>query len=1507
MGFYGNIIQNTNKTQFTFDKTYPNRSMMDMNANSDGIYIGRYVLVDYGIEGEIEPWTQLFINPNTGHFLFAPPDTSGDGEPVYFEETRALYTEDGSKGYYINRGEVIYVEDADGMKSFYMCNGSIKETIDKKDYIFATFEGPISQGSELNSNYTLNYNIDRQKYDPNNSGRGFDSTVWQKVYTDESGEKYVMIAELNSVVPTFDIAFDAPTMEPVVPHFDANSTDIYYRLHLQPQWGLRVRAAKPREAAADEATMKKTGYYDYKPVDYNALNYKWDMESDTKVKTYITKYDPASGRDITSEGNYDGAIYYNKAGFDPAVRSYNTTMEDEISIRPTGTSGQKYTVHKPGDLNPTEGYKIDTQEMVVMLPSLGNTISDLWDLAYGDWDYQRDENGELVLDEKGDKIIVYQDKRNMDVNWGNRYGLRMVKRAPDGNGFEYSPTKVSTLAGCINSVHDLMGAIIMDEHPTIDEALTNHIYYGNFEYDKNDPETADKEFYNSYYIKYPAYVYRPLTDEELEVLKNSNIKQNLTQFEARKYYYEGDNNYYLELSDKYADGINYYLNTDVESLFDQIELVSGFKAKSFYYQNDNLDYMCELNYEPDNKKTYYSITSLALSKITDIDNNKILYNPPEDHEITGEDNDGNTTYTGYFYFDKEKTEIANAAGYPNIKIYTKVTSGMPYSSEYSYFIGVNYTIESEVSVGGEVFETYNFTAVDDSGNINDYGKLTPITFVNFEPEDNEEEGIIADNFYEKVEDTENKVVNYIRLASKEDIKNNIDYYTIKPTEKANPTTPFYQSDVYYYKSEQGDYITATEDDKITGLEYFIKNDNEIYPVVATFYTPHKYYYENPILKGEYILDTNEKMTEGRDYYLREFAFVIEDKRGILQVGSKWNTNITNIPEDEDGERLVILGKQIESWQWKELTGFAKDMNTIHGLIVHLNYKLKSYDIGTRDTNSVQGCINIMNDIINTFGTLVPKEIMIVDEYGRMTSSPHTTDEWIGLEVNDDLLDPMIKVTHEFTPTTNDTHTVDLNADSSNTIELYVPDVDEKGHVVGSDTTTVTLPYGYKTIKVQNSDSVEEASTGIEVDGQIADNTQDTINFNASNKWIKIDNATEDVIKFGHVLSKAESNKQFGLAADTNIEDLNTDNTFEVPNFTLDEAGHVIDAQTHTVTIPENFAKIIVQGSSNQDTDSTSVTGTLEPDSLTDTLTIASGNKWIELKADETNDKFEILHYVKAFNKTSNPDVDYNSSGNTIELQQLSYDKAGHIIGEIGTKYTLPNNYQTVEILNNGIDNVNTLVATNGNLKANTVIDTVTFDTGNRWIQLIADTDNKNVKISHAGAGSAVATAGNTEAQTLEYGGTFTIPYVAYDNIGHITSSNTRVITMPITPAKNLLVDYASLVNENNILNASDTINGALAKLEKNILDNNSSNSTSLSDLDTKVNDNKTAIEDALGQEIDRATAAEEAIKNTIPSIPSRPTTPGYYILQVKDDGTAEWIVFDYTPPVEEETPEEPVV
>jgi hypothetical protein len=40
-----------------------------------------------------------------------------------------------------------------------------------------------------------------------------------------------MVAELNSVVPTFTISADAPTLAPIAPHFDEVSNNTYYELH----------------------------------------------------------------------------------------------------------------------------------------------------------------------------------------------------------------------------------------------------------------------------------------------------------------------------------------------------------------------------------------------------------------------------------------------------------------------------------------------------------------------------------------------------------------------------------------------------------------------------------------------------------------------------------------------------------------------------------------------------------------------------------------------------------------------------------------------------------------------------------------------------------------------------------------------------------------------------------------------------------------------------------------------------------------------------------------------------------------------------------------------------------------------------------------------------------------------------------------------------------------------------------------------------------------------------
>ena len=55
---YGNIT-NTARTQFQFDKIYPNKRAMEEHCDTDGIYAGRYILVEYDNEN-LDCFIQLY-------------------------------------------------------------------------------------------------------------------------------------------------------------------------------------------------------------------------------------------------------------------------------------------------------------------------------------------------------------------------------------------------------------------------------------------------------------------------------------------------------------------------------------------------------------------------------------------------------------------------------------------------------------------------------------------------------------------------------------------------------------------------------------------------------------------------------------------------------------------------------------------------------------------------------------------------------------------------------------------------------------------------------------------------------------------------------------------------------------------------------------------------------------------------------------------------------------------------------------------------------------------------------------------------------------------------------------------------------------------------------------------------------------------------------------------------------------------------------------------------------
>lgn len=656
MGFYGNIT-NTSRTTFQFDKIYPSRKDMDGKCTSDGVYNGRYVLVEYDTSLEDEAYLKDYYlvkqdsfgnqtnklystipagKPNDFHYLdidaaqvrltadelnagtkfmllpqghvitrksnevkFVAFKEDGTYTEIEFsrfielmtfpsEEERTAWNDkeliktetfdDNNIPYYGGFAEAAF--NANNAYWVYLVNGKCyytdevtnaswnqaneagtlaglvrpgrdyeynltSEMYQLSNFTYQEADGKvyvlIQEREEQEDNYTQNFNQDKEYY---GTSRGYDGTVWQKTFVNGI-EQYVMIAELNTVVPTFGVSSDAPSLLPINPHWGADSTNVYYELHWQPQWGLRVKAADNSlltpvldpsgKMITDNGDIQTNGNYG---KTFLRLNDGTVYPSDENV-TWSSYFDQTSeGQDMNNskielfynknKGQWDqnsanevpAAIYYNKNGLDSDVISYSSDITDEsapffnsaiwashwenkdtISLSPTGLSGNIYNRH---DGKYGKRTQIDTQELSIMLPSIGDTIASVWDLIYGG----RDTSA----------TIARTNRRNKDISWEwgadhlNRVGLRLrgsysydpinrnntlttsiihepgyfikkngawieIASITDQNDpdYEYNSDTIyyrrstegangkalETLAGCINTAHDLFGMIIV--------------------------------------------------------------------------------------------------------------------------------------------------------------------------------------------------------------------------------------------------------------------------------------------------------------------------------------------------------------------------------------------------------------------------------------------------------------------------------------------------------------------------------------------------------------------------------------------------------------------------------------------------------------------------------------------------------------------------------------------------------------------------------------------------------------------------------------------------------------------------------------------------------------------------------------------------------------------------------------------------------------------------------------------------------------------------------------
>lgn len=515
--------------------------------------------------------------------------------------------------------------------------------------------------------------------------------------------------------------------------------------------------------------------------------------------------------------------------------------------------------------------------------------------------------------------------------------------------------------------------------------------------------------------------------------------------------------------------------------------------------------------------------------------------------------------------------------------------------------------------------------------------------------------------------------------------------------------------------------------------------------------------------------------------------------------------------DNSGNYITVLptGVSGKNYNTHDGTGVLKSAPDIQEMKINLpaigNMMSKAWDIihgadrNDSPSDSLQGRLDFFTKEINQ------NEIPVHHQDGYLVGAHMEDDEWIATTV--DAAAKTITVNHTFNEGEHETADQDIN-DNGDTINLYNPEVDEMGHVVGETITTVTLPYGYKTITTNGRGSSVEINTdnNLNTANVVADNTQDSLAVNSGNKWIRIDtNAENDSLTISHDIHSIDIVEE----TSTNLND-GTD-TITIQDISHDGAGHITANKDHTYTLPYGYKTIVPGEKSEALAEITSNTESIVADNTQDSLTVAPGNKWIRVAGDEDNDTLTIAHEVHTITKTDISDSDLDSIGE-FTVQDLQFDAAGHVIANQKHKYTLPNAIRNIDVA--GSDAINAGTTAAGKVEADTYNDTLTLNAQNRWVNLKVNDDT--ISIGHAAAGNENITAGDTAGSTPDFGATFNVPYIKYDEMGHIASSGTRTVTIP----QGKLTDKEASTTENtaNVLTSINFIpsDGEIVTEHKNV-------------------------------------------------------------------------------------------
>lgn len=1110
--FYGNIAH-SNKTAIQFDKIYESRYQMDNEAASDGVFVGRYVLVEYdepGISGYY--WSSYNMWTTT-----PTPLRDQNGIPV--ESTRIP-----------TQPNVCYL-DLFTNKCYILGDNGVFQV--------------ITQFGD-NTPYQFRYETDLRNY-----GRGYDSTVWLKTFQSNTNSyKYVLIAEMNTVVPNFHLVAEAPASAPVPPYFDANLNNLDYYLHMQGQMTFKVSTNRSRD------TNSKSD----ENITYTQIAYQQGTTGTAPTYT------------ATVLNNQPAAIYYNKAGFNPATRSYDTSTKENTINYSFEKSNRVY-----GSTPTTAGSTADDiMAWYIYLPTLGNAICTVWDKLYS-------ESRKRTLLTETARFASSSTTNQLSLNTSDGTYL-VATDITEGNDSAY---------GIFNSMREYLGQVV--------PISTLNTSASNLAYTWNTIRYSDNGTTRSYY--YPQYD----STFTAATTVGGTIDQNTV------YYWKDGDIYKVANTAGLPSGTQLYTRSIGTATAPRLIWIKGYEGVNNVSSGRaalNADSTTEMPHtlfgaiafinkilgtglSAANSRDDRTVRGM-MNRMTDLIANIDKTLAPNKFVVTAS-NGQITTGKPKLVLSKQSELVTGLTGNTSAQTMTidnPINTGITITTKNKWIqmlinsqtIQIAHVLNGLNNANTEIKTTAgshwtNNTAADSKITIptftfDEAGHITATAETNF---------YLPYGFKTISLSSQSAGVGELEVSTTNVVADNaIDTFTFATGNKwirmATDATNDKITIAHALSSLTG--ISANTEIKSSATGWGTANSNT----------------DNILTIPTFTFDEAGHLTASStvSFYLpHSWKTITTAKQSDAVTDSSGNSAAVNVIADTSADTLTLA----TSNKWITILGNATDDKITFGHrtsgVTATSYGLaQNEDITTLDVDNIFEVPYFTVDVAGHITSASTKTVTIPESFGKVTIGSQSTatadmtantasieadsiydefvlqsgNKWIKLAAttNSDL----IQIAHVVNTIATSTSNTTFNGETdtfTNDFELDLISYDEAGHITSKTHQGYKLPYGYKTISVSNANNTSTDTVIATAGNCIAGSTIDTLNIATGNQWlIYAANTNNNTITLGHKLITASYVGSYG---DASAQTPVYGGTFKVPSLTIDEAGHVTAISEHTVTIP----------------------------------------------------------------------------------------------------------------------------------------------------------------------------------------------------------------------------------------------------------------------------------------------------------------------------------------------------